>query len=221
MDSIFGIGLPELFFIAILSLIILGPERLPGTLRQVAKGWGYLRNLGRELTSQFSEEFKDLQDLNPRKLLNDLADEELAKDLKTLNENTGKKTTTAKAVSTTTKPASAATAKATTTKASTATGAAKATKPAPTPKAVETSPTATGADGVEPPPGKAAEAAKAEATTEDGAKTILPPQQSEPAAPAGQPEAVKPVVDAAGLAAVTNGAPISVNGASDTAESAG
>lgn len=130
MDSILGIGLPELIFIAILALIVLGPERLPGTLRQIARAWGYARNLGRELTAQFSEEFKDLEDLNPRKLLNDLADEELAKDLKSLNANSKKTAAAAKAVSTTTKPGASTTAK--TTAGATArppSAATKATKP--------------------------------------------------------------------------------------------
>ena len=32
MDGIFGIGPLELFFIAIIALIVLGPERLPNVL---------------------------------------------------------------------------------------------------------------------------------------------------------------------------------------------
>jgi Tat protein translocase TatB subunit len=125
MDNILGIGLPELFFIAIIALIILGPERLPGTLRQIAKYWGYARNLGRELTSQFSEEFKALEDLNPRKILNEMADEELAKDLNIKNVATTKKpapkTTTSAAKSTTaTKPATSTNKPAGATKSSTA-----------------------------------------------------------------------------------------------------
>lgn len=121
MDSFFGIGLPELFFIAVLALIFLGPERLPSTLRQIAKAWGYMRNLGRELTSQFSEEFKALEDLNPRKILNEMADEEMAKDLgiKQANKPAAKpaaKTTTPVAKTTTTKTAAKTTpAKSTTT----------------------------------------------------------------------------------------------------------
>jgi sec-independent protein translocase protein TatB len=221
MDSIFGIGLPELFFIAILSLIILGPERLPGTLRQVAKAWGYTRNLGRELTAQFSEEFKDLQDLDPRKLLNELADEELAKDIKSLNDGMKKSTPASKAVSTTTKPSSTAakssTAKSTTAKSSTAKSSAtdataKTTQPAPAPST----------DGVEPPQSEAATTANAEAIPGDGdEKTILPPKQNEPAPPTGQSEAVKPAADEpTALTPVTTGAPVSVNGASDPAESA-
>ncbi len=120
MDSIFGIGLPELFFIAVIALVILGPERLPGTFREIAKYWGYLRNLSLELTSQFSEEFKALEELNPKKLLNEIADEEMAKEAK------GKGTTAKPA---TTKPAVTAAAK-TSTVAKTA--STTATKPATT-----------------------------------------------------------------------------------------
>jgi hypothetical protein len=103
----------------------LGPERLPSTLRQIAKYWGYARNLGRELTSQFSEEFKALEDLNPRKILNEMADEELAKDLNIKNVATTKKptpkTTTSAAKSTTvTKPATSTNKPAATTKSTTA-----------------------------------------------------------------------------------------------------
>jgi len=70
--SFFGIGLPELFFIAIIALIVLGPERLPGTLREIAKMWGYVRNLSRELTSQFGDEFKVLEDMNPQKMVREM-----------------------------------------------------------------------------------------------------------------------------------------------------
>ena len=33
MDSFFGIGMMELFFIALIALIVLGPERMPGDPR--------------------------------------------------------------------------------------------------------------------------------------------------------------------------------------------
>ncbi|RIK43505.1 MAG: hypothetical protein DCC55_05500 [Chloroflexi bacterium] len=224
MDSIFGIGLPELFFIAILALIILGPERLPGTLRQIAKAWGYMRNIGRELTAQFSEEFKDLQDLNPRKLLNDLADEELAKDIKSLNANTKKTTPASKAVSTTPKPASTTAAKSTTARTGATNTTTKTAKPAAAAKASKTSPPATATDGAQPPASsETAATAKAEAVTDDGdEKTILPSKQGEPAPSTGQDEVVQPVeASSADRAPVTSAATVSVNGASDPAESVG
>lgn len=75
MDSFFGIGIGELIFIAIIALIVFGPKRLPEVIRQVARTWGYVRNLTRELMAQFSEEMSALEELNPKKLLNELAEE--------------------------------------------------------------------------------------------------------------------------------------------------
>jgi Tat protein translocase TatB subunit len=54
MDSFFGIGIAELFVIAVIALIVLGPERLPGTIREVMKFSRQIRNLTSELTSQFT-----------------------------------------------------------------------------------------------------------------------------------------------------------------------
>lgn len=72
MDSFFGIGFLELAFIAILALIVLGPERLPKAMREVAKAIKQLRELSNEFTAQFSEELKVLDELNPQKLMNDI-----------------------------------------------------------------------------------------------------------------------------------------------------
>lgn len=74
MDGFFGIGLPELFMIAVIALIVLGPERLPGTIREVAKFIKQVRAIGSELMSQFGDEFKDFQDLDPRRILNEMTD---------------------------------------------------------------------------------------------------------------------------------------------------
>ena len=75
MDSFFGIGIGELVFIAIIALVVLGPERLPGAMREVLKFVRQVRNLTSDLTSQFSEEMKALDDLNPQKILRELTDE--------------------------------------------------------------------------------------------------------------------------------------------------
>ena len=72
MDSFFGIGPMELFVIAVLALIVLGPERLPGAIREVAKQLRALRSISNEFTSQFSEELQALDELNPNKILRDL-----------------------------------------------------------------------------------------------------------------------------------------------------
>ena len=74
MDSFFGIGLFELVMIAVVALLVLGPERLPGAMREVAKWMRQLRNISSEFQSQFSEEFKMLDEINPRRIINDALD---------------------------------------------------------------------------------------------------------------------------------------------------
>lgn len=74
MDGFFGIGLLELFLIAILALIVLGPERLPGAMRQIADVIRQIRRLGNEFTSQFGDELKTLDELNPKRLINEITD---------------------------------------------------------------------------------------------------------------------------------------------------
>ncbi len=95
--SFFGIGLPELLFIVVIALIVLGPERLPSTMREIAKMWGYVRNLTRELTSQFGDELKVLDDINPQKLMRELVDsaeKEAKQHMDSLKSVTTTKTTT-------------------------------------------------------------------------------------------------------------------------------
>ena len=74
MDSFFGIGLMELFVIAVIALIVLGPERLPGAMRSVANFIRQIREIGGEFTSQFSEEIKLIEELDPRRMINDALD---------------------------------------------------------------------------------------------------------------------------------------------------
>ncbi len=74
MDSFFGIGLFELIMIAVVALLVLGPERLPGAMREVAKWIRQLRNLSSDFQSQFSEEFKMLDEINPRRIINEALD---------------------------------------------------------------------------------------------------------------------------------------------------
>jgi sec-independent protein translocase protein TatB len=232
MDNFLGIGLPELFFIAVIALIILGPERLPSTLRQVAKAWGYVRNLGRELTSQFSDEFKALEDLDPRKILNEMADEELAKDLNiklpgkkptattkpTTNAVAKSTATPAKATTTTTKSTTS-----TTSTSTTSTGAKKTTSKPATPKPAATNPetsTEAAATNAESPVLDTTGATPAEPGApepQDGAEpTILPPKPAAPEAPAAASPNGEPPAE---RNAVVNSATVSVNGASNPAES--
>lgn len=74
MDSFFGIGLMELVVIAVIALIVLGPERLPGAMRSVANFMRQLRELSSEFTSQFSEEIKMIEELDPRRMINEVLD---------------------------------------------------------------------------------------------------------------------------------------------------
>ena len=71
MDSFFGIGLFELMLIAIIALVVMGPERLPGAMREMAKYMRQLRQISGEFQSQFSEELQMLDELNPKRIIND------------------------------------------------------------------------------------------------------------------------------------------------------
>ncbi len=144
MDSFLGIGIAELFFIAILALVILGPERLPGALREVAKVIRYVRNLTSELTNQFGDEMKAFDDLNPQKILNEV-----------LEDPEEKKKAAAKAAAA--KAAAAKPAAKTTPAAKPATHTPANTPTPPTPKP--------------PPPTPAAHRAAAETTTDAAADT--------------------------------------------------
>lgn len=73
MDGILGVGPLELIIIVVLALVILGPERLPDTIRTVVKFIRRARAIGNELTTQFSEELNLLDDFNPKKILEDVA----------------------------------------------------------------------------------------------------------------------------------------------------
>ena len=74
MDSFFGIGMFELVMIAIIALVVLGPERLPAAMREMAKYAKQLRKVSNEFQSQFSEELKVLDELNPRRIINEVLD---------------------------------------------------------------------------------------------------------------------------------------------------
>lgn len=74
MDSFFGIGIFELFLIAVIALVVMGPERLPGAMRTIAGYMRQIRNISNEFTSQFSEEIKMLEELDPRRMVNEVLD---------------------------------------------------------------------------------------------------------------------------------------------------
>jgi sec-independent protein translocase protein TatB len=74
MDSFFGIGVFELFLIAVIALVVMGPERLPGAMRTIAGYVRQIRNISSEFTSQFSEEIKMLEEMDPRRIVNEVLD---------------------------------------------------------------------------------------------------------------------------------------------------
>jgi sec-independent protein translocase protein TatB len=62
---VFNFSGSEVIFLLLAGLVVLGPERLPGVIRQVGKVYGDLRRasqgLERELRSTFDEPLKDLR----------------------------------------------------------------------------------------------------------------------------------------------------------------
>ena len=57
--ELFGIGLPELFLIMVLALVVIGPERLPEVAGQVGRTVADLRRQATELTSEFQHSLQD------------------------------------------------------------------------------------------------------------------------------------------------------------------
>jgi len=72
----FNIGLGELLFIAILVLVVVGPERLPKVMREFGRIVRQIRLIVNEMTSQFADELQPLQELQqPLEELRQLADD--------------------------------------------------------------------------------------------------------------------------------------------------
>jgi|GEM_PF-5963034 len=51
----FDIGAIELFMVAILAIIVIGPRELPKALRSLGKIWGQVRDLKEQVTDQIDE----------------------------------------------------------------------------------------------------------------------------------------------------------------------
>ena len=58
----FGIGLPEMIIIAILALIFIGPDNLPGVLRSIGKGLVELKRATSDVRSTVQEEMQKIED---------------------------------------------------------------------------------------------------------------------------------------------------------------
>jgi sec-independent protein translocase protein TatB len=69
---VFGVGLPEMITIALIAVLVFGPDKLPDLARQAGKMARQLRTFANsardELRSELGPEYADLQlrDLDPR-----------------------------------------------------------------------------------------------------------------------------------------------------------
>ncbi len=62
----FGIGMPELFIIMLVALIVIGPAKLPEIARSLGKGYAEFAKSMREVRSSFddlSSEFEEEKDI--------------------------------------------------------------------------------------------------------------------------------------------------------------
>ena len=70
-----GIGLPEMFVIAVVALLVFGPDRLPDFARQAGRMVHQLRTLSRQarddIRAELGPEYADfeLRDLDPRRAI--------------------------------------------------------------------------------------------------------------------------------------------------------
>ena len=58
----FGIGLPEMIIIAIVALIFIGPDKLPGVLRSIGKGLVELKRATSDVRSTVQEGMQKIED---------------------------------------------------------------------------------------------------------------------------------------------------------------
>jgi sec-independent protein translocase protein TatB len=72
---VFGIGLPEMAVIALVAVLVFGPDRLPDLARQAGRFLRQMRNLANaardDLRAELGPEFSDLElrDLDPRAIV--------------------------------------------------------------------------------------------------------------------------------------------------------
>jgi len=58
----FGIGLPEMIIIAVVALIFIGPDKLPGVLRSIGKGLVELKRATSDVRSTVHEEMQKIEE---------------------------------------------------------------------------------------------------------------------------------------------------------------
>jgi sec-independent protein translocase protein TatB len=72
---VFGIGLPEFAVLAIVALLVFGPDKLPEVARQAGRMVRQVRDFAQSARAQVADELGpefadlDLRDLNPRTLV--------------------------------------------------------------------------------------------------------------------------------------------------------
>ena len=82
------IGLQELFLISVMALIILGPERLPSTMKQIKIWTSKIKNSLNSIRKEFENEF-DLDGIQ-QEIHNEKTLKELGEPLERLEENAKK-----------------------------------------------------------------------------------------------------------------------------------
>ena len=84
----FGIGFIELMTVAVVALLVLGPERLPGAIRETAVWIGRIRRYASGVRRDLEEQLDDLQndkmiaDFKQGRKLLDEAQQSLNKDIR-------------------------------------------------------------------------------------------------------------------------------------------
>ena len=58
----FGIGLPEMIIIAVVALIFIGPDKLPGVLRSIGRGLVELKRATSDVRSTVQEEMQKIEE---------------------------------------------------------------------------------------------------------------------------------------------------------------
>ena len=74
MDSFFGIGLPELLLILLLSGLVMGPHRIRHVARTLGRTTTQLQRVSRQFTRQLNSELDSLGDDTVRNSINDFRD---------------------------------------------------------------------------------------------------------------------------------------------------
>ena len=58
----FGVGLPEMMIIAVVALVFIGPDKLPGVLRSIGKGLVQLKRATSDVRSTVQDEMHKIED---------------------------------------------------------------------------------------------------------------------------------------------------------------